>query len=142
MAWWNADKGAQLDEAVRFADGLRSRQYRTARARAQAALFLYRGSTRIRLNGAESSFWGRDLEEVPPHNNVIRSAVDWFTAIMVRNKVRPFLMTIKGNAEARAKCEGLQRAIDGTMSNLGIYGELGALRCRDGHWSRAPPRSP
>lgn len=137
MTWWSADRDDILDESVRFADGLRDRQYRQARARAEAALFLYRGSTRIRLNGSESSYWGRDLEETPPHNNVIATAIDWFTSIMVRNRVRPFFLTQKGSTEDRRKADARQRAVEGTMAMLGLYGELGALRCRDGHTFRA-----
>ncbi len=136
-AWWEAKGHELFDLATQFAIGLRDRQYRTARGRAEAALFLYRGSRRLRLSGSEGGWLGRDLDETPPHNNIIATSVDWFTSIMVRNRIRPFFLTQKGNAEDRRKADIRQRATEGTMTQLGIYGELGALRSRDGHLFRA-----
>jgi hypothetical protein len=132
MAWWNADKRDLLAECVGFSDDLRRRQYYTHRAQAEAALFLYRGSSSLQLSGLDD-FWRGDEDDVPPHNNVIGSAVDWFTAIMVRTQVRPFYLTIKGDAKTREKAAARQRAVEGTFWNLGLYDLLGELRCRDGH---------
>lgn len=130
-AWWEAKRGEQLEESLGFADGLRQRQYARKRNRSEAALYLYRSSRRIALNGHDQGYRG-EIDEVPPHNNVIASAVDWFVSIFLRNLVRPFYMTVQGDATAREKAKARQQAVDGTMTNLGIWGELGALRCRDG----------
>lgn len=129
-AWWEAKRADVLEEAVGFADELKRRQYARKRNRAEAALYLVRGSRRIALNGHDQGYRG-ELEEIPPHNNVIATAVDWFVSIFLRNLVRPFYMTAQGDASAKEKATARQQAVDGTMSNLGIWGELGALRCRD-----------
>lgn len=137
-AWWSAETAAErLALAIDFANGLRNRQFRSARARAEAALFLYRGSTRLRLNGSDTGYVSQDFDETPPHNNIVATAIDWFTSIMVRNRVRPFYLTSKGKAKDREKAGWRQTATEGTMGLLGIYGELGALRARDGHTFRA-----
>lgn len=132
MAWWNAERKDLLGEATGFVDDLRRRQYYAARAKAEAALFLYRGSSSLQLSGLDS-FWDGDNDDVPPHNNIVGSAVDWFTAIMVRTMVRPFYLTIRGDAKTRRKAEAKQRAVEGEFWNLGLYGLLGELWCRDGH---------
>lgn len=137
-AWWSAPtKQERLALAVQMANGLRDRQHRSARARAEAALFLYRGSRRLRLNGSDTGYVAQDWDETPPHNNIIATAIDWFTSIMLRNRVRPFYLTTRGNAKDKEKAQILQRATEGTMNSLGLYGELGRLRARDGHTFRA-----
>lgn len=132
MAWWNASRENLLEESVGFADDLRRRQYYTAVGQAEAALWLYRGSDSLKLSGLDE-YWSGASDEVPPHNNIIGSAVDWFTSVMVRTQIRPFYLTIRGDAKTREKAQARQRATEGTFWNLGLYGLLGELRCRDGH---------
>jgi hypothetical protein len=136
MAWWNADPKQLLEESTGFVDDLRRRQYYAGRAKAEAQLFLYRGSSSLQLSGLDS-FWDGNDEDVPPHNNIVGSAVDWFTAIMVRTMVRPFYLTIRGDAATREKAQAKQRAVEGDFWNLGLYDLLGELWCRDGHIFRA-----
>src|SRR5262245_55354642 len=97
----------RLSESVGFADALRERQYPRARSRAEAALFLYRGSTRIDLSGGERSWW-RGIEDIPPHFNLIQTAVDYLTSLLIRDTVRPFYLTEKGDAALRRKAATAQ----------------------------------
>lgn len=131
-AWFRAARGELLEESRGFADDLRRRQYYGRRGRAEASLALYRGSMSMELSGLDRFFDGDD-EDVPPHNNIIGSAVDWFTAIMIRTQVRPFYLTIRGDAKTRKRAQAKQRAVEGEFWNLGLYDLLGELRCRDGH---------
>lgn len=132
-AWWaQKDLVDQANSARQFAEALRSRQHYERRARAEAALFLYSGSTRLSLSGAS---WQHGLtdEDVPPFFNLIQTAVDWFTSMMVRNRIRPYFLTEGGNNELQEKAKCAGRAVEGLMRQLGIWDELGMLRCQDGH---------
>lgn len=120
------------ESAIDFANEIRNRQYQERRGRAEASLFLYMGSSRISLAGANAQ-WLEPVDEMPPHFNLIQTAVDYFTSVMVRNRVRPFFQVDSGDNELRRKAKCAQRAVEGMMTNLGIYDELGAHRCRDGH---------
>lgn len=119
-------------KAIEFADELRDRQYEERRGRAEASLYLYMGSRRVTLNGAQSQ-WLEPLDETPPYFNLIQTAVDYFTSLMVRNRIRPFFQVDAGDNQLRNKAKCAQRAIEGLMTSLGIYDELGEARCRDGH---------
>lgn len=124
------------EKAAEFASELRSRQYEEDRGRAEASLYLYTGSRRVTLSGATSQ-WLEPLDETPPYFNLIQTAVDYFTSTMVRNRVRPFFQVDGGDNALRQKAKSAQRAIEGTMTSLGIYDELGEHRVRDGHLFKA-----
>lgn len=130
-AWWESDPDAIHQEAMAMADSLRRRQYMPRKDRAQAALSLYRASDRIDLSGLESS-WAGVADDLPPHNNIIGSAVDWFTSTMLHDRIRPLYMPIAGDLQVRERVSARQRACDGLRESLDLYGDLGALRCMDG----------
>src|SRR5215216_491389 len=132
-AWWTqADPIDLANDARSFAEALRKRQHYERRARAEAALFLYGGSSRLSLSGAS---WHDGLtdEDVPPFFNLIQTAVDWFTSMMVRNRIRPYFLTEGGDSELQEKARCAGRAVEGLMRQLGVWDELGMLRCQDGH---------
>ena len=66
---------------------------------------------RYQLSGLDD-YWRGDEDDVPPHNNIIGSAVDWFTAVMFRTQIRPFYLTQKGDAKTREKAQARQRACE------------------------------
>jgi hypothetical protein len=130
-AWWSAEDEREVHaEALGFAEALRNRQFYERRERAEAALYLYAGSRRVSLAGGSGSW---DDWDDPPYFNLIQTAVDFFTSMMVRNRVRPFFLTERGDAALQKRAKGLQRAVEGTMRELGLWDELGMLRCQDGH---------
>src|SRR5215213_3542436 len=102
---WSKETDADLllDKARSVADRMYARQYEQRRARAEIALFLYLGSTRVGLSGGEAPI---DFElEAVPFFNLIQTAVEWFTSTMVRNPIRPFILTTKGDAKQQRKAQ-------------------------------------
>lgn len=130
MAWWDKDRRDLHGEALDFATGLRNRQYLYRRARAEAALTLYMGSSRVVLNGSNGAWWDWDD---PPVFNLIQTAVDWFTSMMVRNRITPYFLTEGGDVTLQRKAKAAQRATEGLMRLLGVWDEKGMLRAQDGH---------
>lgn len=130
-AWWSAETDEEIHvDALGFAEALRNRQFYERRERAEAALYLYAGSRRVSLSGGSGSW---DEWDEPPYFNLIQTAVDFFTSMMVRNRIRPYFLTERGDAELQKRAKGMQRAVEGTMRELGLWDELGMLRCQDGH---------
>lgn len=130
---WSKETDADLllDKARSVADRMYARQYEQRRARAEIALFLYLGSTRVGLSGGEAPI---DFElEAVPFFNLIQTAVEWFTSTMVRNPIRPFILTTKGDAKQQRKAQAGMKAAEAIMRSEGVYGETGMLRCQDGH---------
>jgi len=130
-SWYRAENDNELHaEALGFAEALRNRQFFERRERAEAALYLYAGSRRVSLSGGSGSW---DDWDDPPYFNLIQTAVDFFTSMMVRNRIRPYFLTERGDADLQKRAKGMQRAVEGMMRELGLWDELGMLRCQDGH---------
>ncbi len=130
--WYLAEDEEELHaRAHDFAQRLRDRQYQSRRYRAEHALFLYLGSVRVGLNGGTmpAEFW----DETIPFYNLIQSATDWFTSMMIRNQIRPFVLTERGDAKLKGKAKAMMRATEGMMRAAGVWDDLGMLRCQDGH---------
>ncbi len=132
VAWWReTDEALLLDKVRNVADRMHRRQFEMRRARAESALFLYLGSTRLGLSGGEAPI---EYEfETTPFFNLVQTATDWFTSTMVRNPIRPFILTQKGDSKQQRKAEGAMKACEAIMRAEGVYGETGMLRCQDGH---------
>jgi hypothetical protein len=126
------DDEEQLHErAYDFAKRLRDRQYETRRYRAEHALFLYLGSVRVGLSGGSmpAEFWDESI----PFYNLVQAVTDWFTSMMVRNQVRPYVLTERGDAKLQGKAKAMMCATEGVMRAAGVWDTLGMLRCQDGH---------
>lgn len=126
-----ADKLEVHQRAYQFAEDLWSREHWERRTRAEAALFLYQGNTRLTLSGGSSSFLD-PLDETPPYFNLIQTATDYFTSMMCRNRIRPYFLSEGGDVDVQSRTKAYQDAVEGTMQSLGIYGALGRLRTKDG----------
>jgi hypothetical protein len=124
------DLGELLTKAKAVADRQYARQYEARRMRAEIAVFLYLGSTRVGLSGGEAPL-DYELESVPFYN-LIQTAIEWFTSTMVRNPIRPFILTQKGDSKQQLKAQAGMKMTEGTMRSEGVYGETGMLRCQDG----------
>jgi hypothetical protein len=132
IAWWQAEDQEELhSRALAVAERLRARQYEMQRALAEHALFLYLGGVRVGLSGGPmpSQYW----DELVPFFNLVQTATDWFTSTMVRNQIRPFILTQKGDTEQQAKAQAAMKATEGVMRDQGVWGEKGMLWCQDGH---------
>jgi len=114
---------------------LRREQGERAEQEADDALALYFGNTRngIRSYASGTSFY--DVE--PPGYNVIQSCTDTKVAHIVKNQVRPFFLTDRGDYEAREKAEAMQCVAEATFEELGIWGADGTDVCFDGNLFRA-----
>lgn len=113
---------------------MRAQQADPAEADADDALALYFGNTRngIRAYSGVSGFFDVD----PPGYNVIQACTDTKVAHLVKNQVRPFFLTERGDFEAREKAEGMQCAVEATFVDLGIWGADGTDVCFDGNLFR------
>lgn len=132
VSWWReSEEDSLLDKVRGVADRMYNRQHGIRRDRAESAVFLYLGSTRLGLSGGEAPL-EFEFESVP-FFNLIQTATDWFTSTMVRNPIRPFILTQKGDSKQQRKAEGAMKACEAIMRAEGVYGETGMLRCQDGH---------
>lgn len=119
-------------EAYRWAMQLKERQGDSRRMRANDALTLYYGTD------AHGTFSGESIDSalgIPRPDvayNVVQSIVNAKTSHIVRNKVRPMFVTEKGDEELKDKALGMQRAVEATFQQLGIYGEMGRKWCKNG----------
>ena len=134
VAWYlvpRDDEEGLHAAAYDFAKRLRDRQYENRRYRAEHALFLYLGSVRVGLSGGSmpAEFW----DETIPFYNLVQAVTDWFTSMMMRNQVRPFVLTERGDAKLQGKAKAMMQATEGIMRAAGVWDTLGMLRCQDGH---------
>lgn len=124
-------------EVVRVSKLLWEHSGRDRQTLAEAALCLYYGNDRHTLRGNRSgsvdieAFGIQQVE--PPGYNVVQSCVDTKTSHIVQNKVRPFFLTEAGDPELQEKAQGMQRAVEATFEDIGIYGTEGMNVCRDGN---------
>ncbi len=64
--------------------------------------------------------------------NVVQAITNTMTNTVLRNEVRPLLITEGGDSEMRDKVEAMQEAADGQAYSLGLHGELGEVACWNG----------
>lgn len=126
---WFQAKG---DDAPRLANAfvqrLYSQQHEVRAQMARDCNALYEGNAARELGLLASASWGMD----PATFNVIGSCTDTLCAHVLKNKVRPFLLTKAGSYEEREAAQKLQTAIEGQLMAAGIYDELGTHVCWDG----------
>ena len=129
--WWDWD----LREPGKSAWNLTSRLIQTQGSRrcadADDYLALYFGSTRYGVSG----YRGSSNLAVPeaPGFNMIQAFTDSLVAMVVRNKVRPFVMTQKGSPDEREKAEGMTKVVEAELRAAGLYDETAVDICFDGH---------
>jgi hypothetical protein len=131
LPWWERLEPGDdpADDVVRECEGLAQNQADREQD-ADDALALYFGNTRNSIRGYRSGH--AFIQTDPPGYNVIQSCVDTKTAHIVKNKVRPFFLTEKGNWDIREKAQGMQRAVEAVFHDAGIYGDLGVDVCFQG----------
>lgn len=123
-----SQRGGPHEEVVRYGRALKDGDGNDRRDRADAALILYHGSGRYSFTSSVDSAF----EAVPPGFNLIQSAVDTLVSNVVRNKIRPMIVTENGDAELKEKAVGMQRAVEGLFQNAGLYGDLAFQVARTG----------
>lgn len=132
-SWWLQETEDELHStALAFADDLFSRQWAERRARANDGLFLYNPTGRLSLSGGTSD--PRTVTElIPPYFNLIQTVCDWFTSMIVRNKIRPYILTEAGDSQLQEQAKQAMLFTEGVMREAGIWDSLGMLRAQDGH---------
>lgn len=96
------------------------------RVRAESALTLYHAGARYSFGGHTSIF--SDAPELEPvTSNVVRSIVDTKLNHIVKNRVRPYFLTEKGDSKLKEKALGMQRCVEAEFQRSRIYGVLGIL---------------
>jgi len=119
-------------EVVRISEAIWTNKGIDRRELAEHALTLYFGNNRHSLSGYSSNFQVY-VDSEPASYNVVQACTDTKTSHIVRNKVRPFFLTEAGDHELRQKAEGMQRCVEATFDEVGLYGEMGMAVCRDGN---------
>lgn len=107
---------------------LYDKQASTRRQLADDCLDLYEGNATRELGLMAASLWGME----PATFNGIGSCVDTRSAHVLKNRIRPFLLTEEGKYEERETAQAMQSALEGTFHEAGIYAELGQHVCWDG----------
>ena len=115
----------------KLAMGLWAEQGEDRESLCDDALTLYYGADDWDRDAAIARIAGGGPE--PPGTNVIQYCVDAKTAVIVKNKVRPLFVTDKGSTELQEKAKGMQRAVESTFAEAGLYGDLGIDLCFDGN---------
>jgi hypothetical protein len=133
--WYQCPEGSDELAQKAFTDVQRLHSQQAANGKQLEAdcLDLFEGNAARELGLLGASLWGID----PATFNIIGSCVDTRCAHVLKNKIRPFLMTEQGKYEERETAKAMQSAIEGTFHEAGIYGELGQHVCWDGEIFRA-----
>jgi hypothetical protein len=145
--WWHVHQGYLEDEehqapdvchdVVRITRELWQSQGAERRDRQRYCLELYYGcdwSSDEELGGALGA---AGVRPEPTGYNVIQSITDTSVNRLVQNKIRPLILTEGGDAQQQQQAEGLQKIVEGTFAEAGVYGELGRDVCYAGHLSEA-----
>jgi len=133
-AWYLEDDATRAKTVIDITEAFWQQQGQGRLALAQDCLELYLGSTRHSLMGRVDP-----LEAVlaagtdPSSFNVVYAATETFVAHTVKNRVRPLVLTEGGDTKLRERAEAMQEAIEGMFYELGLYEEVGIMRCRDGY---------
>ena len=132
--WWSSkDPDEVANQVWSLAESLATTQKERRRTLANASLALYLGTNASQDDLQLEAFVQESLNTALPAYNVIMSCVDTKVAHTVANKVRPFFLTEKGDADQREKAQGMQKAVEGTFDEVKLYGALQALWARDGY---------
>ncbi len=126
--WWQLEGDEAAQRANATVQRLYGQQHESRSQLAKDCEALYEGNAARELGLLASASWGMD----PATFNVIGSCTDTLCAHVLKNKVRPFLLTKGGSYEEREAAQKDQTAIEGELMSHGIYGELGEHVCWDG----------
>lgn len=77
-------------------------------------------------------FSGLQTSDAASQYNVIASVVDTFTSHVVKNRIKLFALTSRGEYEDRKRAEGISRALEAMLDAAGIYGQEGTQVAKDG----------
>lgn len=139
VVYWNTefDRDARAAAAWSAAWKLFQTQGQAKKGVLQDALFVYFGNERHRLGGEYTGGFGildllGNLSE-PPGQNVIQMIVDMMVSHTIRNKVRPFFLTEKGDVAEREGAQGMMRAVEGIFQNEKLFGPLGVATAKIGY---------
>ena len=126
--WWTKDAGP--DVLWKVVDKLWEAQ---GHARAQDAddyLAFYFGNQRYGIAGYRTGLSTAGMEA--PGFNVIQACTDTSVAQTVKNRVRPFFLTEKGNRDIQEKAQGMTKAVEGVLHSVGLYGAAALDLCFHG----------
>lgn len=129
-SWRDWENDEPHKEVWRIGQRLREAQGADREADADDSLCLYFGNTRNSIQSYSRALSYFDAD--PPGYNVVQACVDTLTSHVVKNDVRPFFLTARGNWELKEKALGMQRSVEAVFGETGMYGELGTLVCFDG----------
>lgn len=126
--WWQEDDAAQilwpLLENLRNGPGAERRQF------ADDALALYFGNMRNGVNGDRGALAAFGPE--PPSANIIQWCTDTLAARIMKNRVRPFILTDGGDGKEQNDAKCMQEAGEAALDDFGLYGPEAAKLVYDG----------
>lgn len=143
--WWHRHRGyfpesveveydREPERAVsRIVRQLWNDQGRDRRDRQRDATEVYYGSDWSSDEETAGTLRAYGVQPDPAGYNVIQSITDTSVSRLVQNRVRPLILTEDGNAQQQEQSRALQRVVEGTFWDAGVYGELGEHVCYDGH---------
>jgi hypothetical protein len=122
--WWDREAFPEPhDELWNIVRRLKDRQGQARVSDCNDYLALYFGNDRWGISGYRAGFSGMTPEA--PGFNVIQACTDTKVAQIVKNKVRPFFLTEKGDSEAREKAQGMTKGVEGIFREVGLWGSEG-----------------
>lgn len=144
VQWWHVHRGYfpeseeihapdVCSEVVRITRELWQSQGSLRRDRQQYCAELYYGCDWSSDEELGQALAGVGARPEPTGYNVIQSITDTSVNRLVQNKIRPLILTEGGDAAQQQQAEALQKVIEGTFAEAGVYGELGRDVCYDGH---------
>jgi hypothetical protein len=110
---------------------LRDEDGEDRRIRAEAALTLYHANPNYSFGG-HTALLGEFTDLQPVGYNVIRACVDTKLNHIIKNRVRPYFLTEKGDSKLKEKALGMQRAVEAEFTRSRIYGIFGEQVTRHG----------
>ncbi len=126
--WWQEEDASQtlwpLLENLRSGPGAERRQF------ADDALALYFGNMRNGVNGDRGALAAFGPE--PPSANIIQWCTDTLAARIMKNRVRPFILTDGGDGKEQADAQAMQEASEAGLDDFGLYGPEAAKLVYDG----------
>src|SRR5678810_981456 len=126
--WWQDENAAEtlwpLLENLRNGPGAERRQF------ADDALALYFGNMRNGVNGDRGALAAFGPE--PPSANIIQWCTDTLAARIMKNRVRPFILTDGGDGKEQNDARCMQEASEAGLDEAGLYGPEAAKIVYDG----------
>ena len=130
--WWERDADIDRANALwRIVDHLWSTQGQPRAQDAEDYLVFYFGNERYGLSGFRTGPGPGVISESPGYN-LIQACADTSVAQTVKNRVRPFFLTEKGNQEEQERAQGMTKACEGTLREAGLYGPMALDVCFHG----------